>query len=121
MYRRKFRGGAKIGKSTTKSKNTKNPKNPKNSKNIGEINPVERSKTLNAPAVPTPMTTWEKIKKFARDNKLISRGLKAVGTLAGDKYNPLFSAGSSLAESYGYGRRRKPKMTGGASNKVVRF
>lgn len=104
MPRRKMRGGAVIRPRT-----------------IGEINPVARSNLMNRPAVPTPMSTWEKIKKFAKDNKIISRGLSAVSGMVGEKYKPIFTTGSALASSYGYGRKRKPKMMGGASNKVVRF
>ncbi len=85
---------------------------------IGGINPVARSNVLARPAVPTPMSTWDKIKNFAKQHKVISRGLKAVSGMVGDKYAPIFNAGSSLAESYGYGRRRRQI---GGSRKVVRF
>ena len=67
------------------------------------------------------MSTWQKIKDFAKKHKVISRGLKAVSGMVDNKYSPIFSTASGLAESYGYGRKRKPKMIGGASNKVVRF
>ncbi len=86
---------------------------------IGGINPVARSNVYARPAVPT-MGVWDKVKKFVKDNKLVSRGLKAVGGVVVSKYSPLFSAGSSLAESHGWGRRKGRRQMGGSS-KVVRF
>lgn len=85
------------------------------------LQPRAVSNMMNRPAVPTPMSTWERIKNFAKQHKLVSRGLKAVGGVVGDKYAPLFNAGSSLAESYGYGRRRRGRKQMGGSSKVVRF
>jgi hypothetical protein len=79
---------------------------------IGGINPVERSNIMNRSSVPTPMSTWERIKNFAKQHKLISRGLSALGGIVPAEYKGVkgaFDAGSAFASSYGYGRKRKQK------------
>lgn len=70
------------------------------------------SNMMNSPAVPTPMSTWQRIKNFAKQHKILSRGLSAVGSMVGEKYAPIFNAGSTLASSYGYGKRKR-KQKGG--------
>jgi hypothetical protein len=74
---------------------------------IGGINPVARSNNMARPQVPTPSTTWDKIKNFAKQHKIISRGLKAVSGMVGEKYSPFVNAGANLAESYGYGKKKR--------------
>jgi hypothetical protein len=85
------------------------------------LQPRAVSDMMSRPAVPTPMSTWDRIKNFAKQHKLVSRGLKAVSGMVGDKYAPLFNAGSELASSYGYGRKRRGRRQIGGSSKVVRF
>ena len=42
------------------------------------VNPRQMSNMLNRSAVPTPMSTWQRIKNFAKQHKLVSRGLYAL-------------------------------------------
>jgi hypothetical protein len=77
-------------------------------KTIGGINPVNRSNALLRP-LQTPLSTWDKIKNFAKQHKIISRGLKAVSGMVGDKYSPFVNAGANFAESYGYGKKKRGK------------
>ncbi len=76
---------------------------------IGGINPIARSNNMARPQVPTPSSTWDKIKNFAKQHKIISRGLKAVSGMVGEKYSPFVNAGANLAESYGYGKKKRGK------------
>lgn len=95
-------------------------KKMKGGRTLGGINPIARSNMLPRPQVPTPMSTWDKIKNFAKQHKVVSRSLKAISGMVGDKYSPLVNAGASLAESYGFGRRRKARKQMGG-RKIVRF
>ncbi len=91
---------------------------------IGGINAPYRSSVMFRPNVSTPsatMSTWDKIKNFAKQHKLISRGLSAIGGMVGDKYKPIFDAGSGIASSYGYGKRKYKKQMGCAKSNVLRF
>lgn len=87
---------------------------------IAGINPLERSNAMMNPVASQPKSLWERVKNFAKQHKLLSRGLDAVSGMVGDKYAPLVKGASSIASSYGYGKRkRRARAQKGAG--VVRF
>jgi hypothetical protein len=89
---------------------------------LGSIKPATFTNALIRPTAQAPQSTWEKIKNFAKQHKLVSRGLSALGGIVPAEYKGVkgaFDAGSAFASSYGYGRRRKRQI--GGSSKVIRY
>jgi hypothetical protein len=57
---------------------------------------------------------WERAKGFVKDNKLISRGLTELASLAGkyknfEKYQPYLQSAQVLAQMKGYGKKKRGK------------
>lgn len=79
-----------------------------------DVVPAPRRAPVRAPVRAPPASLWDRAKGFVKDNRLLSRGLEELSSLAGkyknfQKYQPYLHGAKTLAELKGWGKKKRGK------------